>query len=116
MTSLFTRRLFLKRAPLAAAAVALPAAVAVGAFDPLAALIDRHVALWEACPDDAAGQAAWNRSVDAPAEEMGRTAPTTKQGVIAGLRHVEWFSDRWGTTDNELRILRNCIDFLAGEA
>lgn len=115
MTSLFTRRLFLKRAPLAAVAVALPTAVAAEAFDPLAALVDRHVALWEACPDGAAGQAAWNRNVDALAEEMGRTAPTTTRGAIAGLRHVEWFCERWETTDNEQRILRNCIDFLERE-
>ena len=81
----------------------------------LAALIDRHVTLWEAYPDDPAEQPVWNRSVDALAEEMGRTAPTTKRGAIAGLRHVEWFGERWATTDNEQRILRNCIDFLAGE-
>lgn len=117
MTHAMNRRQVIAGTVLAAAA-ALPvtAAVAVGIEDPIIALVDRHVTLWEECPDDPAGRAAWNRNVDALTEEMGRTAPTSKRGAIAGLRHVEWVCERWGTTDHEQLILRNCIDFLEREA
>lgn len=98
------------------AAVALPAAAAMAATkDPLTALLERHHVLWEACPDDPSGLSEWNRSVDALTKEMGRTAPTTKRGAIAGLCYLEWFCATWAITDHEQRMMRNCIDFLAGE-
>lgn len=98
------------------AAVALPAAAAMEATkDPLTTLLERHHVLWEACPDDPSGLSEWNRSIEALADEMGRTAPTTKRGALAGLRHLEWFCETWAITDHEQRMMRNCIDFLAGE-
>jgi len=82
--------------------------------DPLEVLLAEHTALWNRHPGggDPVADREWNARVDEIEEQMASTAPTTKRGAIAGLRYVEWASERWVGGEGELRLLRHCINFL----
>lgn len=119
MNKVFTRRLFLKRAPTAVAAVALPTASAVAFHaDPVTDLVDRYIDLWPRCPTsdfDEAANARWSDEVSALEAEIAATMPTTRAGALSVLRFLA-FKMRDNAVDGEMSdALAASIAILARE-